>query len=83
MIILYRSTVDSFSTVSESEISQTIISLYTQGIITEPSGAMSIAALEKVKDQIKGKTVVCILSGANTDLSRLDEAQEKALTAVG
>ena len=44
---------------------------------------MSVTALEKVKNQIKGKTVVCILSGANTDLSRLDEAQEKALTAKG
>lgn len=59
-------------TVSEGEISQTILSLYTQGIITEPSGAMSVAALQKVKAQIKDKTVVCIVSGANTDLSRLD-----------
>lgn len=28
---------------------------------------MSIASLEKVKQQIKGKTVVCIVAGANTD----------------
>ena len=44
---------------------------------------MSVAALSKVKSQIKDKTVVCIVSGANTDLSRLDEAQEKSLTAKG
>ena len=74
---------DSFVTVSEGEISKTIVSLYTQGIISEPSGAMSVAALEYIREQIKGKTVVCILAGANTDLSRLDEAQEKSLTAKG
>jgi threonine dehydratase len=36
---------------------------------------MAVAALEQLKDQLKGKTVVCVLSGANTDLSRLDEAK--------
>lgn len=36
---------------------------------------MAVAALDQLRDLIKGKTVVCILSGANTDLSRLDEAK--------
>lgn len=59
-------------TVTEGKISETIIDLYTKGIISEPSGAMSVAALDEIKDLIKGKTVVCLVTGANTDLSRLE-----------
>lgn len=67
-----KHTVDLFASVTEGKISETIIDLYTKGIISEPSGAMAVAALDQLKDEIKGKTVACILSGANTDLSRLD-----------
>jgi len=42
------------------------------GIICEPSGALSICGLDKLKSEIKGKNVVCVLSGANIDLSKLD-----------
>jgi threonine dehydratase len=48
-------------------------------IILEPAGALSIAWLEKIKDKIKWKTVVCILSGGNFDLTRLPEVKERAL----
>ena len=45
------------------------------GIICEPAGALSIAGLDKMRHMIKGKNVVCIMSGANIDLSKLDEAR--------
>lgn len=48
-------------------------------IILEPAGALSIAWLEKVKDEIKWKTVICILSWWNFDLTRLSEVKERAL----
>jgi threonine dehydratase len=45
------------------------------GFICEPSGALAIAGLDKVRHLIKGKNVVCLLSGANIDLTKLDEAR--------
>mgnify|MGYP000573904715 CR=1 FL=1 len=46
----------------EGLISETLIDMYSkQGIIAEPAGAASIAALEVMKDDIKGKTIVCII----------------------
>ncbi len=49
------------------------------GIILEPAWVLSIAWLEKIKDKIKGKNVVCILSWGNFDLTRLPEVKERAL----
>lgn len=64
-------------------ISTTILSLYDNGLVTEPAGAIAIAGLELFKEQIKEKNVVCILSGGNTDLSRLDEFKEHSLLYEG
>ena len=44
-----------------------------QAIIVEPAGALSIAGLELMKDEIIGKNIVCVLSGSNNDISRLPE----------
>ena len=60
--------------VSEQEICRTMIEMYQQdGIVTEPAGALSVAALTTMKKEIKGKTVVCIISGGNNDLARYPE----------
>lgn len=40
------------------------------GIVLEPSGCLSISALEFLKNEIKGKNIICILSGGNNDLMR-------------
>jgi len=69
--------------VPEGLISTTILNLYDNGLITEPAGAISIAGLESLKEEIRGKNVVCILSGGNTDLSRLDEFKEHSLLYEG
>ena len=60
-----------------------MIKLYSQGFICEASGALSVTGLDKIKHLIKGKTVVCILSGANIDLVNLDEAREMAMVSKG
>lgn len=44
-----------------------------QAIVLEPAGALSVASLELLKDRIVGKSIICILSGSNNDISRLPE----------
>jgi threonine dehydratase len=78
-----RTSVDGFVDVSEKKLAEMIIQLYSLGFICEPSGALAIAALDKMRHEIKGKNVVCILSGANIDLTKLDEAREIAAISKG
>lgn len=54
-----------------------------QGIITEPAGALSIAALDEIQDKIRWKTVVCIVCGGNFDFARLPAVEEKSLKRLG
>lgn len=55
-------------------VCQTILELYNmQAIVLEPAGALSVAALESMKEDIAGKNVICVLSGSNNDISRLPE----------
>jgi len=49
------------------------------GIVVEPAGALSLAALESVRKDIIGKNVVCIVSGGNFDPSRRPEVELRAL----
>ena len=67
-------------TVDEGKICQTILDLYNkEAIVVEPAGAMSIAALGQYADEIKGKNVICIVSGSNNDITRTPEIKERAL----
>ncbi|MCB0435439.1 MAG: pyridoxal-phosphate dependent enzyme, partial [Mangrovimonas sp.] len=67
-------------TIPEGKICQTILDLYNKdAIVVEPAGALSIAALDFYKDEIKGKNVVCIISGSNNDITRTAEIKERAL----
>jgi threonine dehydratase len=66
--------------VDEGKICQTILDLYNkEAIVVEPAGALSIAALEQYTDKIKGKNVVCVVSGSNNDITRTPEIKERAL----
>jgi threonine dehydratase len=70
--------------IPEGKACTTMIELYqNEGIIAEPAGALSISALDDVKDEIKGKTVVCILSGGNNDILRYPEIMERSLVYLG
>jgi len=65
--------------VNKYKLCNEIINLYqNEGIITEPAGALSISALEQIKN-IENKTVVCIISGGNNDISRYSEMIEYSL----
>jgi threonine dehydratase len=67
-------------TVPEGKVCQTILDLYNRdAIVVEPAGALTLAALDFYKEQIKGKNVVCIVSGSNNDITRTAEIKERAL----
>ena len=71
---------DAMITVEEGKVCEIILDLYNKdAIIVEPAGALSIAALERFADEIKGKNVVCIVSGSNNDITRTAEIKERAL----
>lgn len=68
----------------EGKTSATMIDLYqNEGIITEPAGALSVSVLDDIAEEIKGKTVVCIISGGNNDIMRYPEIVEKSLIYQG
>lgn len=70
--------------VPEGKVSTTILQLYNEdAIVAEPAGALSIAALDQYASQIKGKKVVCILSGGNNDIDRMQEIKERSLLYEG
>lgn len=70
--------------VPEGKVCSTILQLYNEdAIVAEPAGALSIAALDQYAHQIKGKRVVCIVSGGNNDIDRMQEIKERSLLYEG
>ncbi|MGG5210286.1 threonine ammonia-lyase IlvA [Chryseobacterium sp. MIQD13] len=81
---LCKNILHDMAVVDEGMVCETILSLYNKdAIVVEPAGALSVTALEKYRDQIKGKNVVCIISGSNNDITRMEEIKEKALLHAG
>ncbi len=79
-----KENLDKMITVPEGKICQTILDLYNQdAIVVEPAGAMAISALDFFAEEIKGKNVVCIVSGSNNDITRTAEIKERALLYAG
>ncbi|PTK74861.1 threonine dehydratase [Staphylococcus haemolyticus] len=72
--------VDDYIQVDEGAVCSTILDMYSkQAIVAEPAGALSVSALEHYKEKIKGKTVVCVVSGGNNDINRMKEIEERSL----
>lgn len=75
---------DNMLLVPEGKVCTTILKLYNEdAIVVEPAGALSVAVLDLCKEQIKGKKVVCIISGGNNDIERMQEIKEKSLLYEG
>jgi len=75
---------DEMVTVPEGKVCSVILKLYNQdAIVAEPAGVLSIAALDMYAEQIKGKNVVCIISGSNNDITRMEEIKERSLLYEG
>lgn len=79
-----RELLDEVVAVPEGKVCSTILKLYNEdAIVVEPAGALSISALDFYKEQIKGKKVVCIVSGSNNDITRTEEIRERSLLYEG
>ncbi|MBC8079649.1 MAG: threonine ammonia-lyase IlvA [Gorillibacterium sp.] len=79
-----RDVVDDIVLVPEGKVCTTILELYNQNaIVAEPAGALPIAALDFCRDEIKGKNVICIISGGNNDIDRMQEIKERSMIYEG
>lgn len=66
-------------TASEGAICSALIEMYNEdGIIAEPAGILAVAGLYQMNIDLTGKTVVCIVSGGNNDIYRIQEIIERA-----
>jgi threonine dehydratase len=79
-----KDVLDEMHLVAEGKVCSTILQLYNEeAIVVEPAGALSIAALDDYESDIRGKNVVCILSGSNNDIDRMPEIKERSLQYEG
>lgn len=79
-----KENLDDIILVPEGKVCTTILELYNESaIVAEPAGALTIAALDFLKDEIKGKNVVCLVSGGNNDITRTEEIKERSLLYEG
>jgi threonine dehydratase len=79
-----KENLDDIILVPEGKVCTTILRLYNEeAMVVEPAGALAIAALDFYKDKIKGKNVVCIVSGSNNDIERTAEIKERSLLYEG
>src|SRR5713101_4632289 len=70
--------------VPEGRICTTMIDLFlNDATITEPAGALSLSALTDAAEEIRDKTVVCVISGGNNDILRYPEIMERSLVYQG
>ncbi len=76
--------VDDIVTVTDDEISAAILALMEQQkLVTEGAGAVPVAAAMFNKVPVKGKKVVCLLSGGNIDVTILSRVIKRGLLMTG
>ena len=76
--------VDEIVSVTDDEISSAILSLIEQQkLISEGAGAVSVAAVMFNKIPVKGKKVVCLVSGGNIDVNILSRVIKRGLLKSG
>ncbi|MES2650217.1 MAG: threonine ammonia-lyase IlvA [Bacteroidota bacterium] len=79
-----KDVLDEILLIPEGKVCTTILKLYNEeAIVAEPAGALAVASLDLCAAQIKGKKVVCIVSGGNNDIERMQEIKEKSLLFEG
>jgi threonine dehydratase len=73
---------DDIILIEEGHICSKIIHMYNQhGIIIEPAGALSLCALD-VYNNIRGRNVVSVISGGNSDINRIPDILTRSLKYV-
>lgn len=75
---------DDIVLVPEGQICEDLLKMYNEeGIVLEPAGTLTISALKQYAEQIKGKHVVCVISGSNNDITRMEDIKERAMQHKG
>lgn len=76
--------VDEVVTVSDEEIAAAILALTEQQkLVAEGAGAVSVAAVMYNKVPVKGKKVVCLVSGGNIDVNTFSRVITRGLSKSG
>ncbi len=79
-----KDVLDEVCLIPEGKVCSCILKLYNEdAIVAEPAGALSVSALDNYAEQIKGKKVVCVVSGSNNDIDRMQEIKERSLQYEG
>jgi threonine dehydratase len=79
-----KNVLDEMNLVPEGKVCSTILELYNKdALVVEPAGALSIASLDDYANEIKGKNIVCVVSGSNNDIDRMQEIKERSLQYEG
>ncbi|WP_181308951.1 threonine ammonia-lyase IlvA [Rufibacter sp. XAAS-G3-1] len=79
-----RDLLDDIVLVPEGQVCEDILRMYNEeGVVLEPAGTLSISALKSFAEEIKGKNVVCVISGSNNDITRMEDIKERALRHQG
>ncbi|QQE73828.1 threonine ammonia-lyase IlvA [Brevibacillus composti] len=79
-----KEVLDDIVLVPEGKVCTSILEMYNENaIVVEPAGALPIAALDLYREQIAGKNVVCVISGGNNDIDRMQEIKERSLLFEG
>ncbi|XID92525.1 threonine ammonia-lyase IlvA [Paenibacillaceae bacterium WGS1546] len=80
-----RDLLDDVAVIPEGRVCTTILELYNEhAIVAEPAGALTVAALSAMDpEELRGKNVVCVISGGNNDIDRMQEIKERSLIYEG
>ena len=79
-----KQTLDDIILIDEGHVCSKILEVYNQhSFIFEPAGVLSLCALDVLKEEIKNKNVVSIISGGNSDVFRMNEILERSLIYEG
>lgn len=81
---LCRELLDEVIVVPEGRVCTTILELYNEhAIVAEPAGALTVAALPMLAERLAGQSVVCVVSGGNNDIDRMQEIKERSMIFEG
>jgi len=81
---LCRDNISVVMRVDEGHTCSKILQMYNEnGYIIEPAGVLSLCALDLMRPFLHNKTVVCVISGGNSDVFRMPEILERSLVYEG
>lgn len=76
--------IDQWVEVDEDSIAAAVLTLLEKAkIVTEGSGAISLACLEQIRKKVRGKKVILLISGGNIDVNVLSRIIDVGLIQTG